>query len=64
MIRTSETNERADLIKTGKDGRIRYSAAQKRRVLELCKHSISGHLIALVFVSAIQIVIGVIGTRI
>ena len=39
MIPTSETNERADLLKTGKDGRIRYSAEQKRRILELFEQS-------------------------
>ena len=39
MILTSETNDGADLVKAGKDGRVRYSAEQKRRVLELFEQS-------------------------
>ena len=39
MILKSETNERADLVQMAKDGRVRYSAEQKRRVLELFEQS-------------------------
>jgi transposase-like protein len=47
MTSTSETNGVPDLVKTGRDGRVRYSAAQKQRVLELFAQSgMSGKVFA------------------